>query len=251
MGFNEPSRLSRMKIVLLHGAFHGPWCWDLLTPVLQRLGHHVVAIDLPIADASAGAAEYTEVALRAIGPSREPTVIVAHSLSGLVAPLVAARRPVARLVFLAAILPIPGMSADHQRSNEPWATYSPSTVEVMDLGDHLLRIGPNTAKELFFPDVSRDLADRAVRLLRPQGTRILDEVTPLAAWPDVLASYIVCRDDRSVDADWGRQAARRRLGIEPVEVDGGHSPFLSRPEELGRVIDGLIRDGNPSPASVV
>jgi len=230
--------------VLLHGAFHGPWCWDLLTPVLERSGHSVVTVDLPISDPSAAASEYADAVVRSMDQAwDEPPVIVAHSLAGLVAPLVAARRPVARLVFLAAIMPIPGKSADQQRTTAPWATFVPSTLEFTVLGDDMLGVGPSTAKELFFHDVAVDLADWAVGRLRPQCTRILDEVTPLSAWPDVPASYIVCRDDRSVDADWGREAARERLGIEPVELDGSHSPFLSRPNELGQVIDTLIRTG--------
>ena len=202
---------------------------------------------MPISDASAGASEYADAVIHSMDREWDgPPVIVAHSLAGLVAPLVATRRPVARLVFLAAILPMPGRSADEQRSTTPWATFVPSTLELTDLGDDMLSVGPNMAKELFFHDVATDLADWAVRRLRPQGTRILDEVTPLPAWPDVPASYIVCRDDRSVDADWGRTAARERLAIEPAELDGGHSPFLSRPVELAQVIDALIRTGNPS-----
>lgn len=233
-----------MNIVLVHGAFHGPWCWELLTPVLERLGHSVVAVDMPISDPSAGASEYADAVLRSMVPEwDEPPVIVAHSMAGLVAPLVATRRPVARLVFLAAILPEPGMSADEQRSTEPWATFVPSSSEFTDLGDDVQRVGPNTAKELFFNDVAPELANWAVGHLRPQCLRVINEPTPLAAWLDVPASYIVCRDDRAVNADWGRAAARGRLGIEPVELDGGHSPFLSRPGELGQVIDALIRGG--------
>jgi pimeloyl-ACP methyl ester carboxylesterase len=228
-------------IVLIHGAFHGAWCWESLTPVLEGLGHSVVAPDLPIADPTAGASAYADAVLGSIAGWPEPPVVVAHSLAGLVAPVVAARRPVAHIVFLAAILPQPGMSADEQRRTDPWARYVPATVDVTDPGDGTIRVGPDTAKELFFQDVAPELADRAVARLQPQGSLPLDEVTPLEAWPDVPVSSIVCRDDRAVDPDWGRAAARDRLGIRPVEIDGGHSPFLSRPVELGRVIDAIIR----------
>ena len=36
------------EIMLVHGAMHGAWCWDLLRPELERLGHRTHAIDLPI-----------------------------------------------------------------------------------------------------------------------------------------------------------------------------------------------------------
>jgi pimeloyl-ACP methyl ester carboxylesterase len=232
-----------VTVVLLHGAFHGPWCWDLLTPVLEGLGHSVLTPDLPIADPDAAASAYADAVIEAIDGSAEPPIVVAHSLAGLVAPLVAARRPVASLIFLAAIAPVPGLSADEQSASQPWVTYVPSTLQVTDHGDDVWSLGPDTATELFFHDVPPDVAAWAAGQLGAQGYRILHETTPLTAWPDVPMRWIVCRDDRAVDADWGRATARTRFGIEPVEIDGGHSPFLARPLELGRLIDTLIRTG--------
>ena len=84
-----------------------------------------------------------------------------------------------------------------------------------------------------------DLAAWAGVRLRPQAYDIFDEPSPLVAWPDVPASYIVCRDDHAVNPDWGRTAARERLGVEPIEIDGGHSPFLTRPTELASVLAAL------------
>ncbi len=49
-----------MDFVLVHGSYHGAWCWDLLTPELERLGHRVISMDLPISDPGLGAAEYAE-----------------------------------------------------------------------------------------------------------------------------------------------------------------------------------------------
>jgi pimeloyl-ACP methyl ester carboxylesterase len=60
----------------------------------------------------------------------------------------------------------------------------------------------------------------------------LGERTPLAAWPDVPAEYILCREDRMVSPVWSRQAARQRLGVTARELDGGHSPFLAQPAVL-------------------
>jgi hypothetical protein len=56
----------------------------------------------------------------------------------------------------------------------------------------------------------------------------------------VPSSSIVCRDDRSFNPAWLRTAARDRLGTEAVEIDGGHSPFLSRPAQLAALIDALL-----------
>ncbi|HEY8439516.1 MAG TPA: hypothetical protein VIK65_12980, partial [Candidatus Limnocylindrales bacterium] len=52
---------------------------------------------------------------------------------------------------------------------------------------------------------------------------------------------IVSRDDRALNPAWGRSAARDRLGVEPVEIDGSRSPFLSRPAELAGLLDTIGR----------
>ena len=107
-----------MDIALVHGNYHGGWCWDLLRPELERLGHRVFTMDLPISDPDAGAARYAE-AVDAALPRDSVPMLVGHSMGGLTIPLVADRRPVHSLVFLAAMLPVPGKSANEQRSSEP------------------------------------------------------------------------------------------------------------------------------------
>ena len=229
-----------MDIALVHGNFHGAWCWDLLRPELERRGHRVFTVDLPIEDPDAGAAAYAQ-AVDAALPADSRPVVVGHSMAGLVIPLVAAQRPVARLVFLAALLPQPGLSANAQRGAEPIdGLEPPATAEWIDKGDGVWAVGPNTARELFYGDVPPATADWALGRLRPQSYRIHAEVTPLVAWPDVESRSIVCRDDRSINPAWVRSAARDRLGTEAVEIPGGHSPFLARPAELASLIDSLL-----------
>ena len=87
---------------LVHGAYHGAWCWERLTPELERLGHRVFTVDLPAEDPEAGAAEYAAVAVTAFADADEDLVLVGHSLGGLTIPLIAASRPVRQLIFLAA-----------------------------------------------------------------------------------------------------------------------------------------------------
>jgi pimeloyl-ACP methyl ester carboxylesterase len=230
-----------MDIALVHGSYHGAWCWDLLRPELEGLGHRVITMDLPISDPALGAADYATVVADALDPAGD-TLLVGHSMGGLIIPLVAARRPVRRLIFLAAFLPSPGRSANDQRATEPIdGRLPPTTAEWTDLGENVWMVGPNTATELFFHDAPADVALWATERLRPQAYGVLGEVTPLAAWPEVESRYIVCRDDRATNPEWGRAAARERLGVEAVEIDGSHSPFLTRPVELAGLIDSLTR----------
>ena len=101
--------------VLIHGAGSSGWYWHLVAPELQAGGHHVIAVDLPCDDDSAGLSEYADTVVDAVGdgpdPSdREDLVLVAQSMAGFTAPLVCDRLPVELLVLVAAMVPLPGES---------------------------------------------------------------------------------------------------------------------------------------------
>lgn len=51
---------------LVHGAWHGAWCWQRLTPELEERGHHVIAVDLPCDDPEAAFEDYADVAAQAL-----------------------------------------------------------------------------------------------------------------------------------------------------------------------------------------
>ncbi|MEP6639676.1 MAG: alpha/beta fold hydrolase [Chloroflexota bacterium] len=230
-----------MDIALVHGSYHGAWCWDLLRPELERLGHRVITVDMPISDPGLGAEAYAAAIETALDGTDDP-VILGHSMAGLIIPLVAAHRPVRRLIFLAAFLPSPGLSANAQRATEPIdGRIAPSTSEWIDLGDDVWLVGPHTATELFFHDAPAALARWATQRLRPQSYRVMNETTPLKDWPKVESRSIVCGDDRAINPAWVRASARDRLGVEAVEISGAHSPFLSRPVELAQLLDSLVR----------
>jgi pimeloyl-ACP methyl ester carboxylesterase len=234
-----------LDLVFVHGSFHGAWCWERLIPALEAYGHRVIAMDLPITEAGLGADAYATVVSEAIDRSGggSPPAIVGHSMAGLVIPLVPARRPIDQLIFLAAFLAQPGRSANDQRQAEPIdGLVAPTTAEWTDLGRDVWQIGPTTATKLFFHDASADDAAWASSRLRAQCYQVIGEVSPLEAWPSVPSSYIVCRGDRAMNPEWGRRAAAERLGTTAIEIDGGHSPFLTRPAELARVIASILAD---------
>src|SRR5687767_11308328 len=96
--------------VLLHGAGSDSWYWHLVTPLLEAAGHDVVAVDLPCDDDTAGLADYVDTVVDAVG-DRQGLVLVAQSLAGFTAPLVAERVPVDLIVLVAAMVPAPGETA--------------------------------------------------------------------------------------------------------------------------------------------
>src|SRR5258708_32658326 len=104
-----------MHFVLVHGAYHGAWCWDELRADLERGGHASTAVNLPCDDPDAGAERYVDEILHAIPKRAESIVMVGHSLAGLTIPLESSRPRAAMTSYLCAIPPVPRLRSDAQR----------------------------------------------------------------------------------------------------------------------------------------
>jgi pimeloyl-ACP methyl ester carboxylesterase len=224
---------------LVHGAYHGAWCWDTLTPELNRLGHQVLTVDLPAEDPQAGAAEYAAVALTAFGSAGDDLVLVGHSLGGLTIPLIAVARPVRQLIFVAGMLPRPGRTQEEVLTAEPdMIMPGPEGGAYRGPGGET-RWRPAAAAGWFFADCPPDVAAWAASRLRGQCWKITGEITPLPAWPAVPCSYVLGTRDPVINPAWSRRAAPAVLGVKAVEIDAGHSPFLAMPAVLARTLDEL------------
>ena len=234
------------RFALVHGAYLGASCWDPLVVELEQRGHARVAVDLPCDDPVAGAEAYAQTLLAALAEGdvgddedEDDVIVVGHSLGGLTIPVVAALRPVRRLVFLAALVPAPGMSFDEMASPDMFTGYEPKTATIA-YEDGSSSVPPSRARELFWPDAPRHAAVQAEAGLRRQQWRITQEECPLDSWLEVAVSFIVPADDRTVAPDWMRRVARKRLGIEPIEIPGDHSPMVSAPALLADVLADLV-----------
>src|SRR5882757_3519107 len=114
----SPYHLPMTTYALVHGAWHGAWCWERLTPLLQQAGHDVVTMDLPSEDGAATFDSYADVVCAALTGCDDDVVLVGHSYGGNTVPLVAARRPIRHLVYLCAMIPDIGRSLFDQLSDE-------------------------------------------------------------------------------------------------------------------------------------
>lgn len=225
--------------VLVHGAWHDTWCWSRLAHELQMRGHAVVATSLNTHLSGFGLRDHTEAVETALSVTRD-AVLVAHGMSGLVAPL-AARHPAVRsMVLLAAMVPTPGLA---WLDNGP-APYAPPLRHAL-LSDVILDadgLAGWTAKDatrLMYHDSDPHDAVLATAQLSVDSPGVYLEPSP--ALPDrrVPTTYLACRDDRALDPAWGSAAAADLLGATVQEFDSGHTPFWSAPGRLSRTLETL------------
>ncbi len=240
-----------VRFILVHGGFHGAWCWDKMVPQLEGLGHEVLAIDLPgsgermeeEANHASWRAAFREVV-------EDGDVLVGHSQGGFAISLAADELPekVGRLVYLSAAVPIEGeaMGAATSGSTECWpATIGlpmedfMSLVDVPGQGPCVSITNPEAANKLFYHDcVPGDQAWAFSHLTPlPLGPTLEPFVLSRFWAARIPRNYILCTDDHShtVASD---NEFMRRLGLSTcVSILSSHSPFISRPAETARVLD--------------
>ncbi len=227
---------------LIHGAWHGAWCWTRVVAELQVLGHGALTVDMPIDRADATTADYADAAADAFRGA-DGLIVVAHSMAGLVAPLLADRVSLRGLVYLAAVLRRPGSSLAEDRKAGLNADISPP-----DFGRELKRDAEgltwwpgaaDAARHLYQDASDADAAWAFARLRHQKG--YWSDRAPATRWPAVPAVSIVCAEDRAITPEWSRRVARDWLNVEPIEFPGAHSPHLTRPRALAALLDRLAR----------
>lgn len=100
------------SFVLVHGSWHGAWCWYKVAPRLRGLGHKVFAVDMPghgrnpKPPQGIGLGDYFDAIVKAVDRAAEPVVLVGHSRGGIAISQAGEARPdgIARLVYLAAYM---------------------------------------------------------------------------------------------------------------------------------------------------
>ena len=206
-----------MRFVLVHGAWHGSWCFEALGSELSALGHEVTAPDLPCDDPSCDQYGYA----RLIG-AQPDAVVVGHSLGGLTISLVEARAH----VYLAAILPIENVFADS----------FPDGFGGFLRDDQNRSYWPDleAARTRLYSDCSAEQAAWAYPQLRPQAP-----ITPQVSAFGPNDVSIACLRDEVVKPDWQVRVGREHVG-RVLELDAGHSPFLTHAAELAALLTSVI-----------
>lgn len=226
--------------VLVHGAWHGGWCWDKLTPILEAAGHTVMAPDLPghgadrTPTAEVTLKSYTDRVCQYLDAAPEPAVLVGHSMGGLVISEAAEQRPdkIATLVYLTAFLLRNGEFLLQIAPNDADAIVIPNLIMSDD--ETSATVKDEAIREAFYGDCTDEDVARAKSLLVPQAAAPF--ATPLTVtdgkFGRVRRVYIECLADRAISIGVQRQMQQALPCETVISMDTSHSPFLSAPEVL-------------------
>lgn len=218
---------------LLHGNWHDASSWDPLIGPLRARGHETLAPDLLFDDPAASFEERVRPGLEALEGVTGPVAIVGHSGSSGYAAFVAHETPGSLLVYLCARLAQvtpPAGAPEPFREGLPFPPADSNGVTVWD---------PEVAIDAMYsrlpPETGRALAER----LQPGAP---SAEYPLSGHPDVPTALIYASDDEFFEPAFQRFLAREALGIEPIEIPGGHFPMVEDPEGLADLLDRLARE---------
>ena len=236
--------------VLIHGSWHGGWCWHKITQRLQAKGHTVYAPDMPAhgrnwgVHKNIGLEDYVQATCAVIDQADEPIVLVAHSRGGIVASQTAEARHdrVARLVYLAAFLIPHGERVLEYAQSDNDSLIRGNLDINPEAGFDMLR--SNAFREALYHDCSDDDVALAHLLLTPEPIR--PTMTPLNLTQErfgrVPRFYIELTQDRAVSAPLQRRMYDAMPCRRVMRIDASHSAYFSRPDELTAHIESVVQE---------
>ncbi|PUZ53105.1 hypothetical protein GQ55_5G027600 [Panicum hallii var. hallii] len=241
--------------VLVHGAFHGAWCWYKVATALSSAGHRVTALDMAACGARPGRAEevpsfeeYSQPLLDA-----EKAVLVGHSFGGQCLALAMERYPdrVSVAVFVSAAMPAAGkpMNLVFQQvlhEQRPADFYMDCKIETSGDPEHpveTLRFGPRFLEQRMYqlsPPEDLTLAMAALRpsrRFRNDATMMDGAVLTAERYGAARRVCVVAEEDASWSAEFQRRMASWNPGTEVRGLQGAdHMPMLSKPRELSELL---------------
>jgi hypothetical protein len=220
------------SFVLIPGAGGSAWYWHRVVPLLREAGHEAIAVDLPGDDETAGLPEYAGLVTGAIG-NRDDVVLVAQSLGGFTAPLAAARPGVRALVFVNAMIPVPGETPGAWWGNTGWEQ---ARIDAALTGGYRPEFDLDT---YFLHDVPPEVAEAGLPYQRPEADVVFGSVCDFGGWPGVPLRAVAGASDRFFPPGFQQKLAADRLGVAAGLLPGGHLIALAEPEGLAGYLLGV------------
>ncbi|WP_063051284.1 alpha/beta fold hydrolase [Nocardia arthritidis] len=220
--------------VLVHGAWHGPWAWERVAPLLQAAGAHTLTPDLSSVG-DYGLHDHAAIVAATLDAAPDDElVLVGHSYSGLVVREAADLRPdaVGHIVLVDGWAGADGASM-FSLAPDPFVQTIRAAAESR--GDGWQIPAPPPAA---FGIVDTDHADWLAARLLPQSLRTFTEATDLSGAVDRIPGIaIYCRPQTYPFEQFGAA-----LGYPTFALDGPHNVMLTHPEPLARMLLELVHN---------
>lgn len=236
----------KKNYILLHGAWHGSWCYNKILPKLESSNISATTIDLPghmnnaIEFNKVTLDQYVECVTNIILNHNQPITLMGHSMSGIVISQVAENIPdkIEQLIYLAAFVPdYKGSLLDEQN-----AALHPSVGHEIHVNEKECCIwfkDKEKVRDLFYNECTKNDQDFALKYLQKQPLIPFASKVSLtdANFGTVKKSYIRCIRDKAIHIDdQDRMIQKIPNWHEINSIDTDHSPFFSAPDELAEIL---------------
>jgi len=233
--------------VLIHGSWHGAWCWYKIIPLLQQAGHQVIALDLPghgrdwTAPREVSLQRYVESVCNVLDAQAESVILVGHSRGGIVISQTAEHRSdkIRTLVYLAAFLIPTGETLMTTARSDPDSLIISNTVVNQEQGSTMLKA--EAFRDALYGDCSQEDIVLATALLTPEP--IAPSATPLSLSEEhfgrIPRVYIETLQDKGVTPALQKKMYTVSPCQQIISMDTSHSPFLSQPQQLASHLTSL------------
>lgn len=236
--------LSKKTYILVHGAWHGKWCWKYITPLLKKHGHDVIDLDLPghgdnlVDFKGVDLNTYVNYVENLVIAQKKPVVLVGHSMAGVIISQIAERFPqyIERLVYVAAFVPANDSSLmlEARQSRTPGT----STETIMDGENNTISLNKSEkVRDLFFNCCTEEDAMFAMESLQSEpfkpfidSIRISDE-----KFGTVKKTYIECLSDKAITPE-DQKRMYSNITCDVISIDADHSPFFSAVEDVAEIL---------------
>jgi pimeloyl-ACP methyl ester carboxylesterase len=237
------------SILLIHGSWHGAWCWHKVATRLRAMGHSVFAPDLPshgrdwTPPQQVTLQHYLDCVTAIVDGASEPMTVVAHSRGGIVLTALAELRPakISSAVYLAAVLLRDGQTVFDIAAEAEGSLIFPNMVMAEDRSWDMLR--EEAFDEALYADCSpEDIALCHALLTRePLAPSFEPTRTTIERFGSVHKVYIELSEDRAVTPQWQRYMYHAVPCHEVRTIAASHSAYFSKPGELADHISSIAK----------
>ncbi|HEX7032682.1 MAG TPA: alpha/beta hydrolase [Nitrososphaera sp.] len=215
------------NIVLVHGLWADGSSWSKVIPILQKAGHRVVAVQLPLHSLE----EDVATVKRAVSLVGGPTILVGHSFGGFVITNAGYENGnVTGLVYVSAFAPDEGETAV---DFVPVSSLPPGLL-IPDSGGFAY-LNPEMFHEAFVQDVNREEAEILADVQKPAHQSLFTEPSGTPAWKQLPTWFEVSEGDRIIPPDAQRKFAER-MNATTISLNSSHASPVSHPDEIARLI---------------